>query len=143
MVGRSTPASKPEKERMSLIKREAWCIPCILNRTPNRNSTTIQHVVEGYRLGHEHSYGSCAWHHLGITDIPGWDRQDHLKYFGPSLAHGSREFKTVWAPERDLVKLQDYLIDLYLESGGWEAYNLPAHIGRGVRVRWQELLGLR
>lgn len=145
MVGKSKPASAAEKKRMGLIKREAWCIPCVLNNTPNRPETTIQHVVDGYRLGHQHSYGCCGWHHLGIQHDQehSWSRQDMLYHFGPSLYHGKKEYENVWGEESILVELQDYLIELYLDSDGWSQYHLPLHIKRLVRVRWQELRGLR
>ena len=142
MVGKSKPANQSEKARMSLIKEQAWCIPCILNRTPDRPATTIQHVVSGNkRLGHRYTYGCCGWHHLG--DDGGLGRFESMKMFGPSLALGSREYHEVWGSEKILVLLQDYLIELYLESGPWEQYHLPHHIGREVRVRWQEMKGLR
>ena len=142
MVGKSKPASAAEKKRMSLIKREAWCIPCILNFTPDRPATTIQHVVDGYRLGHSHSYGCCGWHHQAILENE-WTVQDMLRHFGPSLAHGSKDFARAWAKEADLVKLLDYLIGLYDEFGPWMSHNMPRQIGQEVRRRCDELKGLR
>jgi len=142
MVGKSKPASASEKERMSLIKEQAWCIPCILNWTPNRPVTTIQHVVEGMkRLGQDKSYGSCPWHHLGL-EPPTMTRHEAMHFFGPSLAHGKKTFQSCWGPERNLVKLQDLLIEKWTAMP-WEQYNLPRHVSYDIRKRCDELRGLR
>jgi len=127
---------------MSLIKREAWCIPCILNRTPNRAHTEVHHTLSGGKRTGD-SYGNCLWHHRGLPDRDDLTRHDMMVLLGPPLAFGSKAYVLAWAREPHLVKLQDYLIELYLESGGWEQYNLPVHIGRAVRVRCQELRGQR
>lgn len=137
MVGRTKPATKSEKDRMQLIKEQAWCIPCILNRTANRSATTVQHVVDGYRKGHRHTYGCCHYHHLG--QLPGGlDKFDAYRIFGPSLAHGSKEYHRVWAPEDVLVRLQDELIELF-EKNNWQQYNMPQHVVYEIRKRWQEM----
>ena len=118
MVGKTEPATKSEKQRMSLIKTQAWCIPCILNKTGNRSSTTIQHVVEGNkRKGHRHTYGCCGWHHLGQIQT-NWTRFNMMRLLGPSLAFGSKEYHEVWGSEAILVQLQDYLIDMFEREPG-------------------------
>ena len=142
MVGRSKPATVSEKKRMSLIKEQAWCIPCILNWTPNRPETTIQHVVEGgKRLGHDQSYGCCGWHHLGIQPET-MTRHEAQHFFGPSLAHGKRPFEVIWGSERNLVILQDLLLENWTRSP-WQQYNLPRHVSYDIRKRCDELRGLR
>ena len=70
-------------------------------------------------------------------------RQDMQKMFGASLAHGSREFVRVWGSEDVLVQLQNQLIDIWVETGGWDQYNLPRDVQYEIRKQWQTLQGLR
>jgi len=138
MVGKTKSATKDQKGRMATIK-ELPCLPCILGLhgapafyKPMRS--TVQHVVEGMkRLGHDFTYGSCAWHHLGEC-LPGWDRQQMGGQFGPSLAWGKRTFQGFFGTERRLVSLQDELIKCYEESP-WPGYTVP----RGVELKLVEL----
>ena len=142
MVGPQPKPTKAEQARFDLIKEQAWCIPCILNRTPNRPRTTIQHVVEGNkRLGHAMSYGCCGWHHLGQLEGRA-GRFEMMKILGPSLVHGSKEYREVWGPERILIQLQDFLIDLF-EKRYWDQYNMPRMINNEVIREWERLRGLR
>ena len=130
-----------EKERMSLIKEQAWCIPCILNGTPNRSATTIQHVVDGYRKGHRYTYGCCGWHHLGQN--PGnLTRFETQKLLGPSLALTKKAYLSTWGAEDVLVELQDGLVRNF-EKNPWNQYNMPRDVQFDVKMRWQELLNLR
>ena len=123
---------------MSLIKEQAWCICCILNQTPNRPATTIHHPSEGgMRTGK--TMGLCPWHHQAVLDH-GFSKHDMQVRFGASLAHGSREFHEVWASEPMLVRLQDYLIELWLDSGPWETYNLPRYVQYELRRRLDEMV---
>lgn len=140
MVGKSKPASKTEKARMQLIKEQAWCIPCILNGTPNRPATTIQHVVDGQKRTGD-SYGCCGWHHLGVQEgeLP---RQVMLHDLGPSLALTKRFYREIWGKEDILVELQDFLIEMWKKQP-WDQYNLPRYVGNELRKRWQQLRGLR
>jgi hypothetical protein len=140
MVGKQKPATKAEKARMSLIKEQAWCIPCILNNTPNRSATTIQHVVSGNKRTGQ-TYGCCGWHHLG-QQADGWARFDMMHLLGPALPFGSKEYQEVWAEEGILVQLQDKLIEMW-ENSPWEQYNLPRHVGYEIRKLCGELKGMR
>jgi hypothetical protein len=141
MVGKSKPVSREDKWKMKLIKEQAWCIPCILNETPNRPHTEIHHTISGGRRTGDF-YGNCIWHHRGIQQN-GLSRQEMKALLGSSLALGSKEYAREWSQEPDLVRLQDYLLELWVEMGGWEQYNLPAEIGRKVRKRWQRLKKLQ
>jgi len=141
MVGKSKPANKAGKWRMSLIKEQAWCVPCILNFTPNRSATEVHHPVSGNKRTGK-TMGLCGWHHRGINEGAMF-RQDMQKMFGASLAHGSREFVRVWGSEDVLVQLQNQLIDIWVETGGWDQYNLPRDVQYEIRKQWQTLQGLR
>lgn len=138
MVGKSKPANAEEKARMSLIKEQAWCIPCTLIRRPNGSYTTIQHVVEGNkRLGHRYTYGACLWHHQG--HVPhGNCRQEMQERFGISLAFSRKEYKAQFASERDMVTLQDKLIELF-EKNPWDQYYMPQYVIYELQQLWNEL----
>ena len=109
MVGRAKPATKAQRQRMAVIA-EMGCLPCLIQRA--ERPATIQHVTEGgRRLGHDYTYGSCTWHHLG-TKEQGWSMQEMMGILGPSFAHGRKNFEEVYGDERDvLVRLQDWVLD--------------------------------
>ena len=140
MVGKTKPATVAEKKRMSLIKEQAWCIPCILNGTPNRSSTTIHHPVSGNKRTGQ-SMGLCSWHHLGQN--PGnLTRFEAQKMLGPSLALSKKAYLFTWGEEDVLVKLQDFIISNF-EKNPWNQYNMPRDVQYDIKRRWQELLKIR
>lgn len=109
MAGKAKPPTKAQQQRMAVIA-EVGCLPCLINR--QERQATIQHVTAGgRRLGHDYTYGSCVWHHLG-TKEQGWSRQEMSGILGPSFADGRRYFEEVFGDERDvLVRLQDWVLD--------------------------------
>lgn len=141
MVAGTKRPTKPEAERMQLIKEQAWCIPCILNRTPNRPHTTVQHISRGYkRSGQRQSYGCCHWHHLGTVAMHK-TKFDMQKIFGASIANGRHEYEATWGREEDLVVLQDFIIELF-EKMPWQQYHLPAYVQAEVTRLWHTLRGM-
>ena len=105
MAGKSP--TKAEKARMDAIE---WCLPCLLNQ--RQRQATIQHVTEGgRRLGHMYTYGSCPWHHQGMTEND-LNNQQMTGMLGPSFAHSRKTFEDWYGDERDvLVKLQTWVLN--------------------------------
>lgn len=138
MVGKTKAANKSERDRMSAIK-DLPCLPCMLvlykQVFRKAKQSTVQHVVEGFRrLGHEYTYGSCAYHHLGHND-EGMSNQKMMGIFGPSLAHGKRTFQGTFGSERNLVKVQNLLLKRWEESS-WGSYMPPRNVLLEVVNKW-------
>lgn len=129
MVGKAIPATKAQKDRMDTIANYCGCLPCILENTLNRH-TTIQHVTEcRKRLGHDATYGACTWHHFG--QLP--------RMHGPSLAGGMKPYRERYGPERLLVELQDYVLELFAEDP-WPEYDMPVSVGRKIQAKWHTMM---
>jgi len=117
MVGRTKAATADEKRRMTVLKENVPCIPCLLEHG-QISLPTIQHVSRGYkRLGHGATYSACSWHHFGYPPSVG----------GPSLADGRRPFEAHYGPEEFLVRMANYCLDQY-DTTPWIDYNVPTSV---------------
>lgn len=145
MVGKTKPPTKDEKRRMTILKENVPCIPCLLVvgrvRLPS-----IQHTVSGMRRdGHMHTYSACDWHHFGYPlenwkSLPGHlggPNQASSGLLGPSIAQGKRTFESFFGPERLLVKIASRLVASY-EKSPWIDYNVPHELRSRVRSYWQD-----
>ena len=100
MVGKTEPHLMQDRVRFEIITTYCGCLPCLLMAVTNVHAT-IQHVVEGKRLGHQFTYGSCTYHHLGIYHPP----YPSIERLGPSLFDGRKPFEEHFGSERSLVEL--------------------------------------
>ena len=129
MVGKTKAPTPEEQNRMSWISQQyGCCIPCLLSNRPQR-AATVQHVVEGRkRLGHESTYGSCVWCHLGQPpELP-----------SPSLQHGKKIFQAHFGSETMLCDLQTFLIDAW-RIHFWVPYQMPPEVISELRSLWVKL----
>jgi len=128
MVGATIPPTKAEKDRMNWIGQQyGGCIPCLLSFRPQREAT-VQHVVEGKRLGHMFTYGGCVWCHLGNPpELP-----------TPSLAAGKKTFQSHFGAETMLCDLQTFLIEAW-KIHFWVPYHIPEPVVRQLRELWVTL----
>ncbi len=119
---------------MGLIKSNMPCLPCLLTVSRIR-LPSVQHVVEGRkRLGHEFTYAMCEWHHFG-TCFPGHTRQQMMGLLGPSITQGSHNFRAFFGPERQLVRIQDMLLERFAAQP-WIDYAMPYTLRREAFHEW-------
>lgn len=117
MVGKTKAATAEERRRLVILKENCPCLPCLLD-TGRVRLPTIQHVSRGYkRKGHEFTYPSCQWHHLGSPPAVG----------GPALSEGRKPFERHYGPEENLVELADLMVAWY-EHDPWIDYNVPTSL---------------
>jgi hypothetical protein len=129
MVGKSKYPTRTEARRMELIGQQYFgCIPCRLEEPSLPVLATVQHVVEGYRLGHMFTYGCCLWHHLG--QFPSQP--------GPSLAHNRKGYRQRYGSERLLIALQDFVIEIF-EREPWFEYEMPDEVAFQLQDEWVKL----
>lgn len=133
VVGRTAPILRRDEQRFRVIQA-IGCLPCLMVGDAGVPAT-IQHVSRGYkRVGgagqHQQTYGSCTWHHLGYAP----------KRRGPSLADGRRPFEMYFAPEEDLIRLQDDLIEIYLRDP-WMDLEVPySAVAPVIRAGYRRIL---
>ena len=145
MVGKTKAPTKEEKRRMTVLKENVPCIPCLLVVNKIR-LPSIQHTVSGMRRdGHESTYSSCDWHHFGHPlenwqQLPGADggaKQATSGLLGPSLAHGKRTFQEFFGHEDVLVTIASRLVASY-EASPWMDYNVPHDVRTRCRSYWEK-----
>lgn len=149
MVGKTKAPTRDEKKRMTILKENVPCIPCLLvvNRV---RLPSIQHTVSGMtRDGHEATYSSCDWHHFGrplenwesLPGAAGGAKQATSGLLGPSFAHGRRSFEGFFGRESLLVSIASRLVASF-EAGPWIDYNIPHDLRRRVREHWKNNIGV-
>jgi len=143
VVGKVKKPTPDEKRRMTILKENVPCIPClVLGKT---RLPTIQHTVSGMtRDGHMSTYSSCTWHHLShplenwqsLPGAIGGANQATSGLLGPSIAHGRRGFEAFFGPEELLVTIASKLVKSY-EANPWLDYDVPYSIKSKAIDFWQ------
>ena len=145
MVGKTKAPTADEKRRMTTLKENVPCIPCLVVTNKIR-LPSIQHTVHGMRRdGHQSTYSSCDWHHFGhplenwqsLPGAAGGPKQATSGLLGPSFAWGRRPFESFFGPERVLVTIASRLIASF-EQSPWIDYNVPHDVRRRARSFWEE-----
>lgn len=143
MVGRTKTPTRNEKRRMTILKENVPCIPCLM--LDKIRLPSIQHTVSGMRRnGHDATYSSCAWHHFGhplenwqsLPGAAGGAKQATSGLIGPSFAWGRRPFEAYFGPEKLLVAISSRLVASF-EQTPWIDYNVPYDVRRRARDYWQ------
>jgi hypothetical protein len=75
----------------------------------------IHHILSGgRRISHDHTLCLCPWHHRGI--------EGSLETHGPSLALHPRLFKETYGTEKELLEIQNELIQHYIKVTSTNGY---------------------
>lgn len=147
MVGKTKRPNAAEKRRMTVLKENVPCIPCLLIVRRVR-LPSIQHTVHGMRRdGHLSTYSSCDWHHFGhplenwqsLPGSVGGAKQATMGYLGPSIAMGRRTFQETFGTEEKLVELATSLVKAYEETP-WIDYNVPTSVIDDIVASWQSVV---
>jgi hypothetical protein len=118
VVGKTKPQTKDDARRLAVIV-QIGCLPCLIDGWGGVEAT-VQHITEGGRRvedEHQNTYGSCTWHHLG--EVPpsfNGDARAATRRFGPSFYHSKREFAMKYGSERQLVLIQDRLVEEFIRA---------------------------
>jgi hypothetical protein len=143
MVGSTKAPNKDEKRRMTVLKENVPCIPCLM--VGKIRLPSIQHTVSGMtRDGHDSTYSSCEWHHFGHPlenwqSLPGHiggANQASSGLLGPSFAMGRRPFESFFGPEALLVAIASRLVASF-ERSPWMDYNVPHDVRSRARSYWE------
>ena len=134
MVGRTKRPTKEQKLRMTTLKENVPCIPCLLT-TRRVRMPSIQHVVTGFtRDGHDQTYSACEWHHFGMKPDDKTN-QEMSGLLGPPLTWGKKPYQEFFGHERLLCRLADFLLDEF-HCSAWFDYNVPYDLRRRIHQYW-------
>ncbi len=62
------------------------------------------HLLNGYRLGHDYVTPECQWHHVGKTAV-GIDARAMRRTFGPSRKLHKKAFRKEFGSDQSLLAL--------------------------------------
>lgn len=109
--GRSTGnPTKAQVARWDEI-RVIGCVCCRLNGLVR--AAEIHHMTVGgkhgqKRLGHDYTFGLCAWHHRGVN---AWGSQARgRECYGPSFHHEATKFRQTFGSQEVLFEFQQELL---------------------------------
>lgn len=114
----TTTPTEEERGRLDLLVR----LPCLCCYPIGQaNRTEVHHIVDhGYRIhsgGHLATLPLCSWHHRGVPRY-GWQHQQMLKTYGPSLARTKALFVERYGTERALLAIVDaFAVPIYSIAG--------------------------
>jgi len=111
MTPRKAQPIKPAHLSRFFLMQEIGCIPCIIEgekRDQDRRGTPgqVNHLLSGYRLGHDDTVMECPWHHMGQC-MPGKTHDWMRAIVGPSRAINVRDFHAWYGTDQDLLKRQN------------------------------------
>lgn len=99
-------------QRRFVLMQEVGCVPCIIEgelRGKHRRGEPgdVNHLIYGYRRGHDFTVCECPWHHRGILKA-NLDALAMEVLFGPSRALNKRRFHARYGDDDTLLKRQNH-----------------------------------
>lgn len=116
---------------------EIGCVPCILIQIHAARPCDIHHPFGRKGEKYHQVYGSCPWHHRGVTEGQ-LSAQEMGGILGPSLAWGKKTFRATFGTEQDLLDVQRFLL-LQFEKSPWMSYSTPTEVRRRALELWTSL----
>jgi hypothetical protein len=80
MKSKARSATKSQLRRMLIIKSITGCVACIKDDRDPVPCNAHHMLAGGQRIGHDHTYGLCTFHHVGELSIHGSKRRFLEKY---------------------------------------------------------------
>jgi len=106
--------SDSQRRRMEIITREVGCICCRV-KFGHYVEAQANHLLNGYRLGHDYVTPECVWHHTGETP-PGIDRASMRRTFGPSRKLHKKAFRKEFGSDQSLLALTNEYVAAFEAS---------------------------
>lgn len=101
-------ATQAEKRRIEIMTREVGCIPCRMEHGKYVEAQ-CNHLLNGYRIGHDATVPECPWHHMGEC-LTGISARAMKKTFGPSRKLHKKLFAKHYGGDRTLLRwTNDYV----------------------------------
>lgn len=103
MASSSKNITDAQRRRMDIITREVGCIPCRMEFA-RFIPAEANHLLNGYRIGHDACVPECEWHHRGIC-LTGTDSRAMRRTFGPSRKLHRKAFRKRYGTDATLLAL--------------------------------------
>lgn len=97
-----------DRRRFKIIAEEIGCIPCRIFHGQLVHAQ-VNHLLNGYRLGHQATVPECPWHHMGEC-LTGVEARQMKKYFGPSRARNKKQFAKVFGSDARLLLITNNFV---------------------------------
>ena len=92
----------------------------------------IHHLTSGgRRRGDDHTISLSPYHHRGLLPA-NMRRQRAMGIYGPSFAHGRREFAAFFGDDDRLLAIQNLVLELY-EEMPWHDYKPHRIVFQAIR----------
>lgn len=102
--------TKAEQARFDAMKELGLCVACYRRGIHGRGHIEIHHLLSGNkRIGHMATVSLCVWHHRGMAQAG--THAEMAETFGPSLANGSKPFRAEFGNDKELLLIQNILLD--------------------------------
>lgn len=84
----------------------------------------VNHLLNGYRIGHMASVPECPWHHVGECLI-GLDARTMRKTLGPSRKLHKKQFRKIFGTDEELLAITNSYVQAFelLTIGGGTVEN--------------------
>lgn len=106
---RSKNITRAQARRFEIITREIGCV-CCRQYTGKYRPAEANHLLRGYRLGHDHVTPECEWHHRGIPPN-GCEVHVARHTLGPSRALDGKHFREVFGTDAELLAYTNELVE--------------------------------
>ena len=104
--------TKAEQARFDKMKDGVQCVACYQRGIVKSGYIEIHHLLSGNkRIGHMATVSLCPWHHRGVVYGDGMSIAQAKELYGPSLANGSKPFRTEFGTDAELLAIQNALLE--------------------------------
>ena len=100
--------SGTQQRRFDIITREVGCICCRIQLAVFVEAQA-NHLLNGYRLGHDETTPECPWHHMGEC-LVGVSKERMRRCFGPSRKLHKKAFRRSFGSDRHLLEQTNKLV---------------------------------
>ena len=111
--------------------KESGCIATMIATNRYSQPPDIHHLTSGgRRRGDEYTIALSPWNHRGLTN--GMTKQRCTGLYGPSFAHGRREFAAFFGDDDRLLAIQNEVLRIYQEMP-WFDYRPHRIVFQAIR----------
>ena len=100
-----------QQRRFDIITREIGCICCRIEHGIFV-AAQANHLLNGYRRGHDDTTPECPWHHVGEC-LVGVSKQRMRRIFGPSRKLHKKMFRKIYGSDDALLFKTNLLVEQF------------------------------
>ncbi len=114
------------------MMKESGCIATMIATNRYSQPPDIHHLTAaGRRRGDDYTIALSPWHHRGVKPAH-LTTQRCSGLYGPSFAHGRKEFARFFGSDDYLLKVQNLILEMY-EQTPWFNYTPHREVFQAIR----------